>query len=66
MKNNKTKSFLSVIFSWLFIITVACVIGMQMCDANCANLKFAQISDAHYSTFEQDTSFKLLNSPVQP
>lgn len=62
MKNNKTKSFLSVIFSWLFIITVACVIGMQMCDANCANLKFAQISDAHYSTFEQDTSFKLLSS----
>lgn len=36
------------------------VSGLQICSANTSNLRFAQISDVHYSNFEKDTSYKLL------
>ena len=37
-------------------------INGQICTANTNNLRFAQISDAHFSNFENDTSFKLLST----
>ena len=58
----KKESFISKIFNWTFTIVLACIIGVQVCGASCSNLKFAQISDAHYSTFEKDTSYKLLST----
>jgi len=57
----KNKLFAAKLFGVVLTILTACVIGVQVCGASCPNLKFAQISDAHYSTFEQDTSYKLLS-----
>lgn len=46
----------------LALIVIGCIMGVQGCDANSTNLRFAQISDVHLSTFEQDTSYKVLTS----
>ena len=50
-----------ILYSLLFIALVY-IIGMQGCCATSSSLRFAQVSDAHYSTFESDTSFKLLSN----
>ena len=54
------KISLSKLITLVFIIFLSCTIGMQGCQANYSNLKFAQVSDVHYSSFEGDTSYKLL------
>ena len=56
------KNLLSKLLSLVLMLVAVCVIGTQGCDANSSNLRFAQVSDAHYSDFESDTSFKLLSS----
>ena len=40
-------------------------IGVQICSAGSSNLKFAQISDVHYSSSQKDTSYKLLSNSAQ-
>lgn len=55
----RIKSFLSII-----IITVVCFCSVQGCGAKSTNLRFAQISDVHYSTTAKDTNYKLLSSSV--
>lgn len=45
-------------FTVIFVLFL--LIGTQGCVAGDSNLKFAQISDVHYSDFEANTSFKLL------
>jgi len=55
------KKFLAKLFTFTLVIFM-CIISTQGCGAKSTNLKFAQISDVHLSTFEQDTSFKLLSS----
>ena len=55
------RTTLSKLISLVFLVALTCVIGMQGCGASSSNLRFAQISDAHYSTFEADTSFKVLS-----
>ena len=44
----------------MLTIAVACVIGSQVCTAANNNLRIAQISDAHFSSFEENTSYKFL------
>ena len=34
----------------------------QICSAKASNLRFAQISDVHFSNYEKDTSYKILGS----
>lgn len=58
---SENKSFFSKISGLIIIILCACIVGIQGCNACSSNLKFAQISDVHFSTFEADTSFKLLS-----
>lgn len=48
----------------VFVAVITCVFGMQGCKANSTSLRFAQISDVHLSTFEKDTTFKLLGSSI--
>lgn len=61
----KDTTIFAKLFSLVLVLILACVIGTQGCGANSSNLKFAQISDVHYSNFEKDTSFKLLSESAQ-
>lgn len=58
----KKESVFHKILNWSFTILLACFLGVQVCNASNYNLKFAQVSDAHYSSFEADTQYKVLKS----
>lgn len=59
-KKEKKESFFSKVVNFVLTILVACAIGTQMCTAANNNLRIAQISDAHFSSFEENTSYKFL------
>lgn len=59
-KKEKRESFFSKIVNFVLTILVATAIGTQMCTAANNNLRIAQISDAHFSSFEDNTSYKFL------
>ena len=65
MKISSKKNILSKLFSLVCIIFAGMFlfgfIHGQMCPAYTGNLKFAQVSDVHYSNFEKDTPYKLLS-----
>lgn len=63
MKNKD--SYLSRLLNLTFTLVLAFVICTQVFGASCSNLRFAQISDVHYSDFEEDTSYKMLKSSAQ-
>ena len=46
----------------LVVITFVCFYSVQGCCAKTNSLRFAQISDAHYTTFQDDTNYKVLKS----
>lgn len=56
----KRETFFSKIVNFTLTILVACAIGSQVCTAANNNLRIAQISDAHFSSFEENTSYKFL------
>ena len=62
MKRYKSKkeSFFSKIINCVLTLLIACVIGSQVCTAANNNLRVAQVSDAHFSSFEENTSYKFL------
>lgn len=61
MKSSRFLSKLSTLI--IFLVLSIVVYGNLSLDtpAYTSNLKFAQISDVHYSDFEKDTSFKVLS-----
>lgn len=59
-KKKKKESFFSKIVNLMLTIILACLIGAIVCPAANNNLRFVQVSDVHLSTFEQDTSYKML------
>lgn len=59
-KKQKKESFGQKIVNLLLTIVLACAISSQMCTAANNNLRIAQISDAHFSSFEENTSYKML------
>lgn len=61
-KTKKQETFFQKLINWTFTLLLACGLGVQVCNASNSNLKFAQVSDAHYSSFESDTSYKVLSS----
>lgn len=61
-KNKKRETFGQKIINWSFTLILACVLGIQVCNASASNLKFAQVSDVHYTSIEKDTSYKVLGS----
>lgn len=56
----KKESFFSKIINCVLTLLIACAIGSQVCTAANNNLRVAQVSDAHFSTFEENTSYKFL------
>lgn len=56
----KKESFFTKIVNFLLTIFIACLIGSQVCTAANNNLRIAQISDAHFSSSEKNTSYKFL------
>lgn len=46
----------------LVVVFLVCFYSVQGCCAKPSTLKFAQISDAHYTTCQEDTSYKVLKS----
>ncbi len=56
----KRESFFSKIVNFTLTIIIACAIGSQVCTAANNNLRIAQVSDAHFSSFEENTSYKFL------
>ena len=59
-QKKKKESFFSKIVNSILTILIACAIGTQVCTAANNNLRIAQISDAHFSSFEENTSYKFL------
>ena len=58
----KKKSHFKINFLVLIFLIFAIIKIPEVYSANCNNLKFAQISDAHFSTFEKNTSYKMLEN----
>lgn len=56
----KRESFFQKVTNILLTIIIACAINSQMCTAANNNLRLVQISDPHFSTFEENTSYKFL------
>lgn len=56
----KKESFFSKFINCVLTLLIACAIGSQVCTAANNNLRVAQISDAHFSSFEENTSYKFL------
>lgn len=61
-QKRKKESFLSKFVNFILTIVVACLIGSQVTSAANNNLRIAQISDAHFSSYEDNTSYKLLQN----
>ena len=59
-KKNKKESFGTKFINFVLTIVLAVFISFQICPAANNNLRFAQISDAHFSSYESDTSYKSL------
>ena len=59
-KKKKSESFFTKFVNFVLTIIIASVIGSQMCTAANTHLRIAQISDAHFSSFEENTSYKFL------
>ena len=60
-KKKQNESFFSKFVNFSLTILLAIVIGSQVSTAANNNLRIAQISDAHFSSFEKDTSYKILS-----
>ena len=61
-KKKKKESFITKIVNFILTIVLAYFIGAQVCTAANNNLRFAQISDAHFSSYEENTSYKMLKN----
>ena len=59
-KEKRKESFCQGLVNVFFTLLLACLISSQMCTAANNNLRFVQISDTHFSTFEENTSYKFL------
>ena len=59
-KKEKRETFFQKFTNCVLTIIIAVGISSQMCTAANNNLRFAQVSDAHFSTFEENTSYKFL------
>lgn len=59
-KKEKRETFFQKFTNFVLTILVAVAISSQMCTAANNNLRIAQVSDAHFSSFEENTSYKFL------
>lgn len=59
-KKKKQESFFQKFTNFVLTIVIAILISSQVCTAANNNLRFAQVSDVHFSSFEENTSYKFL------
>ena len=59
-KKEKKETFFQKLTNLVLTVIIACAISSQMCTAANNNLRFAQVSDVHFSSFEENTSYKFL------
>lgn len=59
-RREKKESLFQKFVNFVLTIIFACAIGSQVCTAASNNLRIAQVSDAHFSTTEENTSYKFL------
>lgn len=59
-KKEKRETFFQKFTNLVLTLLLACLISTQICTAANNNLRLAQVSDAHFSTFEENTSYKFL------
>lgn len=59
-KKEKRESFFQKFTNCVLTVLIATAIGTQMSSAANNNLRFVQVSDSHFSTFEENTSYKFL------
>ena len=59
-KKEKRETFFQKLTNLVLTLFFACVISTQICTAAKNNLRIAQVSDAHFSTYEENTSYKFL------
>ena len=59
-KEKRKESFFQRFTNFILTILIAIAISAQMCTAANNNLRFVQVSDSHFSTFEENTSYKFL------
>ena len=59
-KKEKKESFFQKIVNLFLTVLLACAISSQVCTAANNNLRFAQVSDVHFSSYEDNTSYKML------
>ncbi|MBE7711125.1 MAG: hypothetical protein E7Z92_03185 [Cyanobacteria bacterium SIG31] len=59
-KKEKRETFFQKLTNLMLTLFFACLISTQICTAANNNLRLAQVSDAHFSTFEENTSYKFL------
>ena len=64
LKKKEKESFFSKVVNSLLTLVIAGAIGVQVCGAANNNLRIAQVSDVHLSTFEENTSYKFLKKSV--
>ena len=60
LKKKEKESFFSKVINFVLTLVLAGAIGVQVCCAANNNLRIAQVSDVHLSTFEENTSYKFL------
>ena len=61
-KKKKKESFFTKIVNFFLTIVIAYAIGSQVCTAANNNLRIAQVSDIHFSSYEDNTSYKMLKN----
>ncbi len=59
-KKEKRETFFQKFTNLVLTVLIAIAISSQMCTAANNNLRIAQISDVHFSSFEENTSYKFL------
>ncbi len=64
-KKEKRETFFQKLTNFVLTIVVACAISSQVCTAANNNLRFVQVSDAHFSSFEENTSYKFLKKSAE-
>lgn len=64
-KKERKESFFTKITNFILSVLIACAISSQMCTAANNNLRIAQISDAHFSSYEENTSYKFLKNSTE-
>ena len=59
-KKEKRETFGQKFVNIILTVLIACAISSQVCTAANNNLRIAQVSDPHFSSFEDNTSYKFL------